>query len=123
MKSKTLCIRLDEKITKKLELLSKLEYLDKSIIARQALELGLLEISKDVAIKQFVDEKISYSEAAEITDMYIGGFMELLAQRGVQLKPYSPEIKAHLDESEKYLVQILSDQIKKNKIKYNVKKK
>ncbi len=121
-KSKSLCIRLDEKTTDKLELLSKLENLDKSIIARQALDIGLNKVSIDIAIKQFVDEKISYSEAAAITDMYIGEFMELLAQRGVQLKPYSPEIKAHLDKSEKHLLQILSDQIKRNKIKYTIDK-
>jgi hypothetical protein len=55
--------------------------------------------------------------------MYVGEFMELLSQRGVQIKPYSYEIKQHLDKSEKHLLQILSDQIKKNKIKYNLKKK
>ena len=122
-KSKSLCIRLDDQIMDKLELLSKLEHLDKSIIARQAIELGLYEVSKNIAIKQFVDEKISYSQAAEITDMYIGEFMELLAQRGVQLKPYSYEIKQHLDKSEKHLMQILSDQIKKRKLKYITKNK
>jgi len=122
-KSKSLCIRLDEKVIDKLDLLSKLEHIDRSIIARQALEIGLYEVSKNIAIKQFVDENISYSEAAAITDMYIGEFMELLAQRGVQLKPYSPEIKEHLDKSEKHLIQILSDQNKKKKIKYNVKTK
>ena len=122
-KKKNISLRLSKEIVDKVNLLSKLETLDKSIIFRRAIELGLKEISTEVAIKGFGEDKLSYSEGAKLSDMYIGEFMELLSQRGVQLKPYSPEIKAHLDKSEKHLLQILSDQIKKNKIKYNVKKK
>lgn len=122
-KKENVSIRLNKEIIERVNLLSKLETLDKSIILRRALELGLKEISLEIAIKGFAEDKLSYSEAAKLSDIYIGEFMELLAQRGVQLKSYSPEIKAHLDKSEKHLLKILSDQIKKNKIKYNIKKK
>jgi len=119
-KKENVSIRLNKETIERVNLISKLDALDKSIILRRALELGLKEISTEIAIKGFAEDKLSYSEAAKLSDMYIGEFMELLAQRGVQLKPYSPEIKAHLDKSEKHLLQILSDQIKKNKIQYNI---
>jgi len=41
----------------------------------------------------------------------------------LQEKSQSPEIKAHIGKLEKHLLQRLSDQIKKTKIKYNIKKK
>lgn len=122
-KKKNISLRLSKETVDRVNLLSKLETLDKSIILRRAIELGLKEISTEVAIKGFGEDKLSYSEGAKLSDMYVGEFMELLSQRGVQIKPYSYEIKQHLDKSEKHLLKILSDQIKKNKIKYNVKKK
>ncbi len=117
---KNISVRLEEKTLKKIDLLSKLETLDKSIILRRAIDLGIKQISTEVAIKGFSEDSLSYSEGAKLSDMYVGDFMVLLAQRGVQVNPHSYNIQKHLDKSEKSLIKILSE---KRKIKYNQKTK
>lgn len=117
---KNISIRLEEETIKKIDLLSKLETQEKSAILRRAIQLGLKEIATEAAIKGFSEDKLSYSEGAKLADMYVGEFMMLLAQRGVQVKPYSKDLKEHLEASEKSLYKILSE---KKKIKYNQKTK
>jgi predicted HTH domain antitoxin len=117
---KNISIRLEEDTLNKIKLLSKLDTQDKSAILRRAIKLGLKEISTEVAIKGFSEDELSYSEGAKIADMYVGDFMMLLARRGVQVKPYTEDIKKHLEKSEKSLYKIFSE---KKKITYNKPKK
>jgi len=121
-KLKNISVRVDSETIAKVNKLSELEKEDKSIIYRKALDKGLKEIIIDIAVKEFAEDKISYGEAAKLTDMYIGDFMELVARRGVAVKPYTYDIKNHLDKSEKHLFQILSTP-SRGKIRCNSKKK
>jgi predicted HTH domain antitoxin len=113
---KNISLRLDKETLEKIELLSKFENLDKSIILRRAIESGLKELSLECAITGFSKEELSYSEGAKLSDMYVGEFMELLSRRGVKVSPYSDDLKRHLNDSEKKLIKRLSD-IKKTKYK------
>lgn len=111
---KNTSLRLDKKTLEKIEILSKFENLDKSIILRKAIDEGLKKLSVDCAVNSFSKDEISYSEGAKLSDMYVGEFMELLSRRGVCVLPYSNDLKRHLNDSEKKLIKVLSD-IKKTK--------
>lgn len=112
---KNISLRLDKKTLEKIDLISKYETLDKSIILRRAIDIGLKKLSLECAINGFSKDELSYSEGAKLADMYVGEFMEILSKKGVKITPYSNDIKRTLNESEKKLINILSDAKKKKK--------
>ena len=81
---RNISLRTSEKIMKEAEKLAKLEYVDKSIVLREALERGLEDIKLEVAIKLFVKGKISTSEAANIADISVGEMMDEFVKRGIK---------------------------------------
>ncbi len=83
-KCSLISLRLETDLVKKIEEASRLEDIEKSVIYRQAIKKGLKEILKELAIKLYVEEELTISGAANLSDMYIGDFMELLAKRGIK---------------------------------------
>lgn len=84
MKSKLISLRIEEEIERNITEISEIENIDKSIIYRQTIKKGLLEIKKEIAIKLYVEEKFTLSSAANFADMYIGDFIDLLKKRGIK---------------------------------------
>lgn len=80
----SISLRAPEKIIKEAERLAKLEYVDKSLILREALEKGLSDMGLDIAIKLFSEGKVSLSEAAQIADISAGEMMDNLVKRGIR---------------------------------------
>ncbi|MFH0906505.1 MAG: UPF0175 family protein [archaeon] len=108
MALENISIRLEKTVIDKIELLSTLDYMDKSAIYRKALDIGLKEISTEIAIKKFVDEEFSIGEGAKLCDMYVGEFMELLAKRGIKQNPLD-------DDTWKYLQKNVEAEVKRLK--------
>ena len=115
-------LRLDNKLTSRIEEISKLDLVDKAQIYRKAIEIGLKEISKELAIKLYYEEEISMSEGAKLCDMYIGEFMELLKDRGITQKPYTKEQKDYIYKNINALRPAFLAE-KKKMIKYNLNQK
>jgi predicted HTH domain antitoxin len=115
-------LRLDDKLTSRIEEISKLDLVDKAQIYRKAIEIGLKEISKELAIKLYYEEEISMSEGAKLCDMYIGEFMELLRDRGITQKPYTQEQKDYIYKNINALRPAFLAE-KKKMIKYNLENK
>ncbi len=83
MKEAHLTIRIDKVILENLDKISKYRKLDRSSVVRQALQFGIEQELKELAIKLYADGELTTSGGAKFCDMYIGDFMELLARRGV----------------------------------------
>ncbi|MDD4049699.1 MAG: UPF0175 family protein [Candidatus ainarchaeum sp.] len=118
MKSKLISLRIEEEIEKKIIDISNIENIDKSIIYRQSIKKGMLEIKKELAIKLFVEEKYTLSSAAKFAEMYIGDFITLLSKRGIT-QDISLETYLQGNENAKEVFKNLKIANPKKKIKYN----
>ena len=122
MALKNINLRFDEKTINQIDLIVKLDPLqDKVQVYRKAIDIGLKEISKELAIKLFAEGEISMAEGAKLCDIYIGEFMDLLRDRGITQKPYTPEQEAYIYKCMGALKPAFLA-ARKKMIKYNVTK-
>ncbi len=97
MTLKNVNLRLDEKATSQVDLIIKLDtLLDKANVYRKAIDIGLKEISKELAIKLYSEDEISMSEGAKLCNIYIGEFMDMLRERGITQKAYTQEQRDYI---------------------------
>ena len=96
---KNISIRLREDFMKEAEKLAKLELVDKSVIIREALEEGFIDVKLKIAIEMFTKGKASTSEAAEIADLSIGEMMDELVKRGIKTNITKEDIKGSLKKA------------------------
>jgi len=69
-----------------LKKIKKYEPIEESLLIRQALQYGIRDIEKELAIKLFSEGKTTISESAEIAELSVGEMMELLVDRGINSK-------------------------------------
>ena len=69
-----------------LKKIKKYEPIEESVLIRQALEYGIKDIEKELAIKLFSEGKTTISESANIAEISVGEMMELLSNRGIKSK-------------------------------------
>ncbi len=93
---KNVSVRLSEDFMKEAERLAKLERVDKSIIIRESLEKGLVDVRLNIAINMFSMGKTSTSEAAHIAGISVGEFMDELVKRGIKPGITADDIKGSL---------------------------
>jgi len=90
-----------ESLIDSLKRIRKYEPIEESLLLRQALEYGIRDIEKELAIKLFSEGKTTISESAEIAQLSIGEMIELLSSRGVKskitLKDYKEGLSSALE--------------------------
>jgi len=69
-----------------LKKIKKYEPVEEAVLIRQALEYGIKDIEKELAIKLFSEGKTTISESANIAEISVGEMMELLSNRGIKSK-------------------------------------
>jgi len=79
-------IELPEPLKKSLRKIKSYEPVEESILIRQALEYGIRDIEKELAVKLYSEGRTTLSEAAEIAQVSAGEMMEILAGRGIRSK-------------------------------------
>ncbi len=79
-------MEIPENLVKALKRIKKYEPIEESILIRQALEYGIRDVEKELAIKLFSEGKTTISESAEIAEISVGEMMELLSVRGIKSK-------------------------------------
>ncbi len=94
---KNVSIRLREDFMKEAEKLARLEFVDRSVIIREALEKGFSDVRLEIAIEMFSKGKASTSEAAEIAGLSIGEMMDELVKRGVRPNITKEDIRGSLE--------------------------
>ncbi len=81
---KVIALRLDKDSADYLNKVSSFLKADKSTIIRNLLHIGIEEDRKQRALEMYKKNKLSIGEAAKFAQMYIGDFLDLMAQRGVE---------------------------------------
>ena len=81
---KVIALRLDKESADYLNKVTSFLKADKSTVIREILHTGIEEDRKQRAIEMYKKNKASLSEAAKFAQMYIGDFMELLSEKGVE---------------------------------------
>lgn len=75
-------IRLDDEILRKVDIVSKEEYSDRSTVIRKLLVLGLSEITKRKAAQSYREGRITLSEAAHTARLTLWDFQHYLVDAG-----------------------------------------
>lgn len=79
-------LEIPENLMDSLKKIKKYEPIEESLLIRQALQYGIRDIEKELAIKLFSEGKTTISESAEIAQLSVGEMMELLSDRGIKSK-------------------------------------
>ncbi len=81
----TISTRVDKGSLQYVEKLSKTFSVDKSTALRKLLQKGIEEDRKDGAVELYRKGELSFEGAAKFADLYVGAFLELLREKGVEL--------------------------------------
>ncbi|MBS3174907.1 UPF0175 family protein [Candidatus Woesearchaeota archaeon] len=79
----TISVRIGDQEALEIENLSKLEKRSKSSILREVLESGIKQKKLELAIDKFSKNEATITKAAEIADLPLSTFMDLLSQRKI----------------------------------------
>jgi predicted HTH domain antitoxin len=79
-------MEIPENLMDSLKKIRKYEPIEESLLVRQALQYGIRDIEKELAVKLFSEGKTTIDESAEIAELSVGEMMELLADRGIKSK-------------------------------------
>ena len=88
-------------LERKIKKLMEFEKVDKSSIVRRALEKGLNEELKRLALNLYVERKVSLAKAAEIAEISIRDMIELIKERGISLNMTVEDLKKDFEEAMK----------------------
>ena len=86
MLSETLSLRLPKETAKKLRELAKKERKDRSTLMRELLEKGINEKNVDIAIELYKTGRVTGWRAAQLADISLWKFYEILAEKGVLIQ-------------------------------------
>ncbi len=94
-------MEIPENLMDSLKKIRKYEPIEESLLIHQALQYGIKDIEKELAIKLFSEGKTTISESAEIAELSVGEMMELLVDRGIKskitLKDYEEGLSAAVE--------------------------
>ncbi len=79
-------MEIPENLMDSLKKIRKYEPIEESLLIRQALQYGIRDIEKELAVKLFSEGKTTISESAEIAQLSVGEMMEILSDRGIKSK-------------------------------------
>ncbi|AKG91211.1 Uncharacterized protein family {UPF0175} [Geoglobus ahangari] len=94
-------VRVGSELERKIRKLIELEKSDKSSAVRRALERGVEEELKKVALELYMSRKVSLAKAAEIAEVSVREMMEYLKERGVPLNLTVEELRRDFEEAMK----------------------
>ena len=94
-------VRSTPDIERKIKKLMEFERVDKSSIVRRALERGLNEELKRLALNLYIERKVSLAKAAEIAEISIRDMIELIKERGVSLNITIEDLRKDFEEAMK----------------------
>lgn len=81
---KQISLRIPKTLFDSISNLSKVEQTERSLLLRQALQKGVEQLRKKIAIEAVRESNLSISEAAKLADLGVGEMMELLLKNGVK---------------------------------------
>ncbi|MBI2672307.1 UPF0175 family protein [Candidatus Woesearchaeota archaeon] len=97
----TISTRMDKESLEYIEKLRKMFNIDRSTAIRNILEKGIEEDKKEKALQLYINGKLSLEGAAKFADIYIGEFLELMAENGIELNSTLEEYREGLKNLKK----------------------
>jgi len=98
-KSDAFSTKLPSELERKIERLVKFEKADKASILRKALETGIEEELKKIALNLYLERKVSLAKAAEIAEISIRDMLKLIRDRGVSLNLTVEDLRKDFEEA------------------------
>jgi predicted HTH domain antitoxin len=88
---KPLAVRIPEEVEREIQEAVEREGLDKAIMVRALLELGMSEWRRRRALELLRDGKVTFAKAAEMAKLPLWEFADLVKQHGIEWVRYTPE--------------------------------
>jgi predicted HTH domain antitoxin len=86
-------------LERKIKKLMEFEKAEKSSIVRRALEKGLDEELKKVALNLYIEKKVSLAKAAEIAEIDIRDMIKIIGERGISLNITVEDLRKDFEEA------------------------
>lgn len=96
---RNISIRLSKDLMEEAERLAKLQLVDKSVIIREALQKGFMDLKLRMAVEMFSRGKFSTSGAAKLAGLSVGEMMDELVKRGIKPAISKEDIKGSLERA------------------------
>lgn len=101
--TEVLSVKIDKERAKLIGQIAREEETDRSTVARKLLEIGIKKWKIDRSVKLFLEEKVSLWKAAQMADLSLREFIDMLNERKdilIRIKPeeIEEEIRAMLKE-------------------------
>lgn len=94
-------VRATPDLERKIKKLMEFEKADKSSIVRKAMERGVNEELKKLALTLYVERKVSLAKAAEIAEISVRDMLELIKEKGVSLNITVEDLRKDFEEAMK----------------------
>jgi predicted HTH domain antitoxin len=88
---KPLAVRVPAELEKEIIEIVKQEKLDKATVVRNLLEVGINEWRKQTALEFLQKGKVTFAKAAEIANLSLWEFSDLIKQRNIEWVRFAPE--------------------------------
>lgn len=88
---KPLAVRVPAELDEEISEIVKKEKLDKATVVRNLLEIGITEWRKQTALELLSEGKATFTEAAEIAELSLWEFADLVKQCNVEWVRFEPE--------------------------------
>lgn len=96
-------LEVPQNVKKFLDLLSQYESVEEELLIKQALKYGVEDLRREFAVKLFAENRLSIGEGAELANLSVGEYMELLASRGIKSKVTLEDYREGLKHAEEML--------------------
>lgn len=94
-------VRSTSDLERKIRKLMEFEKSDKSSIIRKALEKGVNEELKRLALNLYIERKVSLAKAAEIAEISVRELLKLIKERGLSLNITVEDLRKDFKEAMK----------------------
>ena len=102
--TEVLSVKIDKERVKLIEKIAREEETDRSTVTRKLLEVGIKKWKMDRSIKLYSEGKVSLWKSAQMADLSLREFMDILNERkniSVRIKPEELEEEIHAMLKEK----------------------
>lgn len=96
MSQKHITARVSEDLYEKIERIQEAEQTDRSTAVKRLLERGVGDWQIETAVKRYREGSVSIGRAAEIADVSIWRFMDILSERGVEMNYDESDLEADI---------------------------
>ena len=92
-------VRPTPELERKIKKLMEFEKADKSSIVRRAIERGVNEELKKLALTLYIERKVSLAKAAKIAEISVRDMLELIKERGISLNVTVDDLRKDFEEA------------------------